>query len=141
MLQRDSERWRRLTTAMLMSVSFGTYRRRRRDILMWCCGYVPLRRLGDLPMRRLWEFHLVLACDVVKTYQWDFVVNSSSDVVTTFQWDVVETYHWDVLATFYRDVVGWFIWDVTGPTERCRYDVATTFCCQVSQYLFKLPGF
>ena len=43
-----------------MGVSFETYRRRRRDILMGSCGYVPLRRLGDVPMRRHWVFHLKL---------------------------------------------------------------------------------
>ena len=43
-----------------MGVSFETYRRRRRDVLMGRRRYVPLRRLGDVPMRRRWVFHLRL---------------------------------------------------------------------------------
>ena len=33
-------------------VSFETYRRRRRDVLMGRRGYVTLRHLGDVPMKR-----------------------------------------------------------------------------------------
>ena len=58
--QRNSETWWRRTTATLLGVSFGSYRRRRRDVLMGRRGYVPLRRLGDVPLRRLWVFHLRL---------------------------------------------------------------------------------
>ena len=79
--------WRR-TTATLLGVSFGSYRRRRRDVLIGRSGYVPLRRVGDVPLRRHWMFHLRLV------------------------WDVVKTYHWDVLATFHWDVIGCFIWDL-----------------------------
>ena len=45
-----------------MGVSFETYRRRRRDVmgLRGRIGYVPLRRLGGLPVRRLWVFYLRL---------------------------------------------------------------------------------
>ena len=43
-----------------MGVSFETYRRRRRDVLMGRRGYVPLRRLGDVPMKRCWVFYLRL---------------------------------------------------------------------------------
>ena len=43
---------RRRTAATLMRVLFGIYSRRRRDVLMGPHGYVPLRRLGDVPMRR-----------------------------------------------------------------------------------------
>ena len=43
----------------LLSVSFGTYRRRR-NVLMGRQGYVPLRRLGEVPLRRRWVFHLRL---------------------------------------------------------------------------------
>ena len=75
--QRNSETWWRRTTTTLLGVSFGTYRRRR--------GYVPLRRLGDVPARCCWVFHLRLSWDVVKTYWWDVFVTSSWDVVTTFQ--------------------------------------------------------
>ena len=58
--QRNSETWWRRTTATLLGVSFGSYRRRRRDVLMGRRGYVPLGRLGDVPLRRLWVFHLRL---------------------------------------------------------------------------------
>ena len=51
-----------------MSVSFETYRRRRRGVLMGRCGYVPVKHISDVPMRRCWVFHLRLASDVVKTY-------------------------------------------------------------------------
>ena len=44
----------------LLGVSFGTYRRRRRDVLMGRRGYIPLRRLGDVRMRGCWVFHLRL---------------------------------------------------------------------------------
>ena len=47
---RKSETWLRRTTATLLGVSFETYRRRRRDVLMGRHGYVPLRRLGDVPL-------------------------------------------------------------------------------------------
>ena len=94
--------WRR-TTATLLGVSFGSYRRRRRDVLMGRGGYVPLRRH--------WVFHLRLVWDVVKTYHWD--------VLATFHWDVVGCFIWDVPATS------------LGRTERRRYDVATTSCCRL----------
>ena len=58
--QRNSETWWRRTTATLLGVSFGSYRRRHRDVLMGRCGYVPLRRPGDVPLRRRWVFHLRL---------------------------------------------------------------------------------
>ena len=58
----------RRTTATLMGVSFGSYRRRRQDVLMGRriyvslrrLGDVPLRHLGDVPLRRRWVFHLRL---------------------------------------------------------------------------------
>ena len=43
-----------------MDVSFEAYRGRLRDVLVGRHGYVPLRRLGDVPMRRRWVFHLRL---------------------------------------------------------------------------------
>ena len=48
--QRNSETWWRRTTMTLLGVSFASYRRRRRDVLMGHRGYVPLRRC--------WVFHL-----------------------------------------------------------------------------------
>ena len=139
--QRNSEtRWR-CTTATLLSVWFGTYRRRRRDVLMGLQRYVPLRSLGDVTLRRRWLFHLRLFWDVEETHWWGVVVTSSWDVVTTLQYDVVETYHWDVLPTFHRDVVGCFIWDVLatslGRTERRRYDVAKKSCCRLGWCVVK----
>ena len=53
----------------LLGVSFGTYRRGRRDALMERGGYLPLRRLGDAPMRRHWVFHLTLVLGVLKTHR------------------------------------------------------------------------
>ena len=58
--QRNSETWWRGTTATLLDVSFRSYRRRRRDVLMGRHGYVPLRHLGDIPLRHRWVFHLRL---------------------------------------------------------------------------------
>ena len=58
--------WRR-TTATLLGVSFGSYRRRRRDVLIGRSGYVPLRRVGDVPLRRHWMFHLRLVWEWRRT--------------------------------------------------------------------------
>ena len=114
MPQRKPVAWWKSTTATLLGVSFVTYRRRRRDILMGRRVYVIMRRLGDVPLRRRWVFHLRL-----------------------FR-GVVETYRWDILATFHRSVVGCFIWDVPatplGRTKRRRYDVAMTSCWRVGDH-------
>ena len=134
----NPQTWWRRTTAALLGVSFGSYRRRRRDVLMGRRGYVPLRRLGDIKLRRRWVFHLRLIWNVVETYWWNVVITSPWDIVMTYQQDVVKTYlrrRWDVLATFHCNVVECFIWDVPatslGRTERCRHDVATPSCCWV----------
>ena len=139
--------WRR-TTATLLGVSFGSYRRRRRDVLMGRGGYVPLRRRGDvlmgrrhyvpmgrhhdIPIRRREDVPLRRLGDVPLRRHWVFHLR--------LVWDVVKTYHWDVLATFHWDVIGCFIWDVPatslGRTERRRYDVATTSCCRVGIIIF-----
>ena len=58
--QCNSETWWSLTTAKLLGVSFGSYRRRRIDVLMGHRGYVPLRRPGHVPLRRHRVFHLRL---------------------------------------------------------------------------------
>ena len=52
--------WWRHTTTTFLGVLFGTYKRRRRDVLMGRRGYVPLRCLGNVPLRRRWVFHLRL---------------------------------------------------------------------------------
>ena len=44
----------------LFGISFGTYGRLRRDVLMGRRGYVPLRHLGEAPLRRGWVIHLKL---------------------------------------------------------------------------------
>ena len=101
--QRDPKTWWRRATATLLGVSFGSYRRRRRDVLMGRGGYVPLRRLCDIPLRRHWVFHLRLV------------------------WDVLATSHWDVVGCFIWNVPATSL----GRTERRRYDVARTSCCWV----------
>ena len=65
--QRDPKTWWRRTTATLLGVSFGSYRRRRRDVLIGRSGYVPLRRVGDVPLRRHWMFHLRLVWEWRRT--------------------------------------------------------------------------
>ena len=57
--QRNSDTWWRLTTATLLSILFGSCRRRRRD--------VPLRPLVEVTLRCYWVFHLRLVWDVVET--------------------------------------------------------------------------
>ena len=39
--------------------------RRRYNVLEWHRGHVPLRRVGDVPPRRRWVFHLRRTCDIV----------------------------------------------------------------------------
>ena len=103
---------------MLLGVSFWTYTRRCRVVIMGRHGHVPLRRLGDIPQRRCWVFLLRFVWHVVETYWWDVVVTSS----------------WDVVITFHQNDIGCFIQDVPatslGHTEGHSYDVATTPCCQ-----------
>ena len=48
--------------------SFGTYKARRRDLLMGRCGYVLLRRIGDVPLKSHLVFYLRLIWDVLETY-------------------------------------------------------------------------
>ena len=114
-LQRISETSWRHTTATLLGVTLETYRRRRRGILMGCCGYVTLRRLADVRLRRLWVFYLRFVWEVVGTNSWDVILSSS--------WDVVTTHHWEI----HRDIISCFIWDVPatslGCTERRCHDV------------------
>ena len=65
--QPNSETWWRRTTATLLGVSFGNYRKRSKDVLVGRRGYIPLKRLGDVPLRLVWVFHLCLIWDVVET--------------------------------------------------------------------------
>ena len=58
--KRNSETCGKRTITTLLDVLFGTYRRRRRDVLMGRRGYVPLRRLGNVLVKRRWVFHLRL---------------------------------------------------------------------------------
>ena len=57
--QRNSETWWRRTTATLLDVSFGVTGDVV-DVLIERSGYVPLRCLGDVPLRRSWVFYLKL---------------------------------------------------------------------------------
>ena len=43
--------------------------KRRYDIPITRLRHAPLRRLGDIPSRRRWVFHLRLTCDVAGTYR------------------------------------------------------------------------
>ena len=43
-----------------MRVSFESYRKHRRNMLMERREYVPLRRFDDAPQRSRWVFHLRL---------------------------------------------------------------------------------
>ena len=72
----NSETWWRRTTATLLGVSFGSYRRCCRDVLKGCSGYVPMRRLGDVPLRFRWVLHLKLVWYVVETNWWEVVITS-----------------------------------------------------------------
>ena len=124
--QHNSETCWRHTTETLLGFSFDGYRRGCRNELMGRCGYVPPRRLCDVPLRCHWVFYLRLFWDVLYTYWWNVVGSSSWDVVMRFQQDAEKMYNWDVLATFHRDIVGYLIWDVPamslGRTEiRQRY--------------------
>ena len=69
-----------------MGLSFGSYMRCRRDVLM--------RRRGFVPLRRRWVFHLSLVWDVMKTYHWD--------VLATFHWDIVGCFIWDLFEMSWR---------------------------------------
>ena len=57
--QRNYETWWRRTTATLLDASFGVTGDVV-DVLIERSGYVPLRCLGDLPLRRSWVFYLKL---------------------------------------------------------------------------------
>ena len=72
----NSETWWRRTTATLLGVSFGSYRRCCRDVLKGCSGYLPLRHLGDVPLRFRWVLHLKLVWYVVETNWWEVVITS-----------------------------------------------------------------
>ena len=93
--------WWKSTTATLLGVSFVTYRRRRRDILMGRRVYVIMRRLGetfsrrrgDVPMRHLgdvppkcrWLFHLRRTCHATGTYK-EASLRRRYDVLLTGGW-------------------------------------------------------
>ena len=127
--------WWRCTTATLLGVSFGSYRRRPRYILMGRSGYVLLKCLGDVPLRRHWVFHLRLAWDVVETYCGTSLLRPhemSSRHTNKTSWSrTTET----SLRRSTETSLGVSIWDVPatplGRTERRHYDVATTSCCRV----------
>ena len=73
------------TTAKFLGVlfSFGTFRRRRRDVLIGRRGYAPLRRLGNVPLRRRWvSFETFLRChgDVLMGRRWYVLLRRRGDV-------------------------------------------------------------
>ena len=74
----DKETWKRCRDLLTRHRENVTLRMGRR-------GYVPLRRLGDVLLRRRLVFHLRLVWGVVETYWWDVVVTSSWDVGPTLQ--------------------------------------------------------
>ena len=123
MWQRNSETWWRRTIATLLDVSFGTYMRRCRVVLMGRRGNVSLRRLGHTPLRRCWVLYLRLVWHAVETYWWDVAITSSWDVVTTFHQNDVECFIQDVPTTS------------LGRTGGHSYDVAMTSCCRVGLYI------
>ena len=79
--QRNSETWWRRTKATLLGVSFQSYRRRCRDLLIGRPGYVPLRRRDDVPLRQCWVFHLRFTWDIVERYWCDVIITSPWDVI------------------------------------------------------------
>ena len=109
--QRNSETWWRRTTATLLGVSFGSYRRRRRDVLnraSWIrttktsCWrttetplnvsfetylrlrhYVPLRRRHDILIRRCEDIPLTRLGDVPLRRRWVFDLRRTYDVAGT----------------------------------------------------------
>ena len=127
--QRDSKMWWRRTTATLLGVSFGGYRRLRRDVLMGRGGYVPLRRLGDLlterrhyvPMRRHHNIPIRRREDASLRRREDVSLRRLGDVPLRRRW----VFHLRRTCTS------------LGRTERRRYDVARTSCCRVSLCLYK----
>ena len=66
--------------ATILSVSFGTYRRRRKDVKIERQGYLPLRLLGDVPLRPCWVFHLRCTCHVAVAYR-DTLLRRRYDVL------------------------------------------------------------
>ena len=132
--QRNSETWLRRTTATLLGVSFGSYRRHHRDVLMGRRGYVPLRRFGDVPLRRRWVFHLRRRGDVLMRRRHYVPLRRGHDIPIRRREDVPLRRLDDVPLRRH----GCFIWDVSamslGHTKRRPYDVATTSCCRVGNF-------
>ena len=122
---------------------------RRMDETMWPCNYasvrshhdiplrypVPVRRLGNVPLKRRRVFHLRVLWNVLGIYHCEVLGTYHSDVVTTLLYDMVERYQWDILATYHWDIVRCFIWYVTvtslGRIKRRRQDVARMSSCRV----------
>ena len=91
---------------MLMGVSFETYRRSRGDILMGRRGYVPLRRLVDISMRRRWVFHLRHHCYVLLRCPHDVPIRCGGDVPLRRLADVPSRRRWVFHLRRNCDVVG-----------------------------------
>ena len=117
--QRNSETWWRRTTATLLGVSFGSYRRRRRDVLMGRHGYVPLRRLGDVPL------------NVVGCFIWDLFETSWRRTDETSSLRPLETWSRHTNKTSWRRTTdtSWRRSTVTSWVfhSRCTCDFAGTY--------------
>ena len=113
--QHNSETWWRSTTATLLGISFRTYRRRCRDVVMGCCGYVPLRgrttetsfggsfetclrRHGDVLMRH--------RCYVLLRRRYDVPIGRCGDVPVRRLGDVPPTRRWVLHLRSTCDVTG-----------------------------------
>ena len=98
--------WWRRSTATLLDVSFGTYSRRRRDVLMGSRGYVPLRHLDDVPMTyQSFQTCLRRCEDVLMGRRCCVLLRRHQDVPIRCRGDVPLRR----LGDFHRDVVGCFI--------------------------------
>ena len=155
--QRNSETWWTRTIATLLGVSFGSYRRRRRDVLMGRRGYVPLSRLGGVPLRCRWVFHLTLwrgtdgtSIRPLETSSWHTNKKLSRRTTET-SWRCstettlgvsFETYlrrHWDlqrdILTTSPRRLVAG--WEVSRPLTADKVLVQRKFTSQLVKRMIK----
>ena len=114
----NSQTWWRCTTVTLLDVSFGSYRRRRRDVLMGRRGYVPLKRLGtyhsDAVGCFIWDLFEALWRHTTETSWWrstEMSLGVSFEMYLPRRWDVQR----DVVTTSPRRLVaGWDMLCFTG---------------------------
>ena len=129
--QRNSETWWRSTTTTLLGVSFGSYRKRHRDVLMGRRGYIPLRRLRDVSLRRR-------GCFI-----WDLLETSWRRTDGTSSLRPHETLSRHINKTSWRRTTE-TSWQRSSKTSlgvsfetyvRRRYDISTTSCCRVGYWI------